>query len=131
MRLKEVAVLQSEYQQLLKKGITKKAMCELVIPFRDKWGLSDAEALSIARNEISLSHVCEMMNNPNQTKADRIRAMSDEELYKFCMRITHEGWPFACQHRPECNPTPPMPHWCDECFMLWLKQPVQEDDHEQ
>ena len=63
-----------------------------------------------------------------QTNADRIRAMSDEELYKFCMRITHEGWPFACQHRPECNPTPPMPHWCDECFMLWLKEPAEEGE---
>lgn len=64
MRLKELAKLQKDYRQLSKNGITKKAMCELVIPFRDKWGLSDQQALAMARNEISLDEICKLMPQP-------------------------------------------------------------------
>lgn len=60
-----------------------------------------------------------------QTNADRIRAMSDEELYKFCLSLTDDGWPFACQNKPECDPVPPKPELCNECFMKWLQQPAE------
>lgn len=61
------------------------------------------------------------------TNADRIRAMSDEELYKFLLSLTDEGWPFACQNKPECDPVPPYPHLCNDCFKDWLQQPAKED----
>ena len=60
--IKEIAVLQKEYKKLLRtKKLTKKAMCELVIPFRDKYHLKDRKALSIARNEVSMGQIAEMI----------------------------------------------------------------------
>ena len=41
--------------------MTKKAMCDLVIPFRDKYRLTDIDALSIARNEKSFSEVAKIL----------------------------------------------------------------------
>lgn len=73
--LKEIGMLQSDYNRLLKsKAFTKKALCELVIPFRDKHGLSDSEALQIARNEMSISQMAEILEakdpNPVAMHAD-------------------------------------------------------------
>ena len=72
--------------------------------------------------EVSLTIVPE-----TKTHADRIRAMTDEELYKFCLSLTDDGWPFACQNKPECDPVPPKPEFCNECFMKWLQQPAEGD----
>lgn len=53
-KLEDCAKLQLDYRKMLKmKRLTKKNICELVIPFRDKYALMDSEALLIARNEIS------------------------------------------------------------------------------
>ena len=51
------------------------------------------------------------------TNADRIRAMSDEELAKFlrwdvCSKIGNGN--------RMCN------GWCDKCVIEWLKQPAEE-----
>ena len=122
MRLKELAKLQNDYRQLLKSGITKKAMCELVIPFRDKWKLSDEQALAIARNEMALDKISKMMVNPTQTNADRIRAMSDEELVKYFWEIgvwdSFEDGKF-CDNN--CNAE----NNCDLCRLKWLQQPAE------
>ena len=56
-----------------------------------------------------------------QTNADRIRAMSDEELvdflgeYRFC-DICDEGCE-ACAYHGDCN----------KRLLEWLKQPAKED----
>ena len=55
-----------------------------------------------------------------KTNADRIRAMSDEELAKFlqepfCDKRTHE----------EC--TISYCRVCDQCVLDWLQQPVKEE----
>lgn len=64
--LNEIVELQKSYQKLLdSKKLTKRAMCELVVPFRDKYGLSDLEALKIARNELTLSEISEFINKIN------------------------------------------------------------------
>lgn len=56
--MKEIGKLQSEYQKLVKENkLSKKAMCDLVIPFRDKYHLTDVEALQIARNELSIMQI--------------------------------------------------------------------------
>ena len=58
----EVASLQDNYAYLVKsRKLSKKALCGLVIPFRDKYGLSDVQALSIARNELSLMDICKLL----------------------------------------------------------------------
>lgn len=50
------------------------------------------------------------------TNADRIRAMTDEELCELFM-----GDPICDQnHSPDCGP-------CKKCIMAWLRQPVKED----
>lgn len=57
-KMKDVSKLQEDWRKLLSSGhMTKKAMCDLVIPFRDKYGLTDGQALQIARNEISLPEI--------------------------------------------------------------------------
>lgn len=61
--IKEIASLQKEYKKLLHTNkLTKRAMCELVIPFRDKYHLKDSEALSIARDEVSMEQIAEMIS---------------------------------------------------------------------
>lgn len=56
--LKEIGELQESYQNLLSsKRFTKKDLCDLVIPFRDKCHLTDLEALQITRNEISIKEI--------------------------------------------------------------------------
>lgn len=47
---KEASNLQDDFKELIdKKKLTKKAICDLCIPFRDKYGLSDLQTLRIAR----------------------------------------------------------------------------------
>lgn len=55
--LKEIGELQKNINLLSSNKLTKKAICELVIPFRDKYHLSDKDALSIARNEMSIDEI--------------------------------------------------------------------------
>jgi hypothetical protein len=50
------------------------------------------------------------------TKADRIRAMSDEELAEF---ISDCGCP---NHSMDCMKS------CKDCTLKWLKQPVEDDN---
>lgn len=61
--MREVAELQEEYQRLIdEKRLTKKAMCNLCIPFRDKYGLKDSQALRIARKEMDLSEMVDLLD---------------------------------------------------------------------
>ena len=43
--------------------LTKKAMCDLVVPFRDKYKLTDLQALMVARNELSISEIADLLSN--------------------------------------------------------------------
>ena len=54
--------------------------------------------------------MCGRKTNMPQTNADRIRAMSDEELAKYLFEIGYdEGWPSA------------------KYALDWLKQPAEDD----
>ena len=58
-----------------------------------------------------------------KTNADRIRAMSDEELAKF---IPNWSYTDACkcgEHYVDCN------NECEKCVADWLQQPAEEDNH--
>lgn len=60
--LQEIVCLQKEYENLVRtKKLSKKAMCNLVIPFRDKFHLTDHEALAYARNEVPLEKIATMV----------------------------------------------------------------------
>lgn len=56
--LSEIAKLQEGYQKLIdNRKLTKKAICELCIPFRDKYSLTDLQTLRIARKEMEISEM--------------------------------------------------------------------------
>ena len=61
-RIIEAVKLQQEYQKLVNnKKLSKKAMCELCIPFRDKYKLTDLQVLRIARKEMELSEIVDLL----------------------------------------------------------------------
>ncbi len=60
--MREVAELQTEYQRLIdEKRLTKREICDLCIPFRDKYGLKDSQALRIIRKEMDLSEMADLL----------------------------------------------------------------------
>ena len=61
--MSDIAQLQTEYQKLIdEKKLSKKNMCDLVIPFRDKYNLTDLQALQVARNELSIAGINDLLN---------------------------------------------------------------------
>ena len=54
----DISNLQSKWEELINNEcLTKKTMCDLCIPFRDKYKLKDNQVLQIARNEVSLETI--------------------------------------------------------------------------
>lgn len=54
----DVNQLQLEYERLRNSvKISKKDICNLCVPFRDKYGLSDAQTLLIARKQVGLDYI--------------------------------------------------------------------------
>lgn len=62
---------------------------------------------------------CVMGPCPEQTlsNADRLRAMSDEELAEYLCGLTYCC---ECEHRDTCNG--------EDGYLKWLKQPAEEGD---
>jgi hypothetical protein len=59
------------------------------------------------------------------TNADRIRAMSDEELaeeFHAIMLGWNEWCDYHCENRGDDG--------CDKCILKWLKQPAEEETDE-
>lgn len=60
--IKEAARMQESYQNLVKqKRLSKKTLCDLCVPFRDKYGLTDLQTLRIARKEMKLSEMVDLL----------------------------------------------------------------------
>ncbi len=60
--MRDAAVMQKEYQRLVDtRKLSKKAMCELCVPFRDKYGLTDLQTLRIARGDMDLMEMAELL----------------------------------------------------------------------
>ena len=57
------------------------------------------------------------------TNADRIRAMSDEELAELIDRETD-----SCAPTGDCEK---MSRDCKACWLEWLQHPAAEDDHDE
>lgn len=75
--LKEIGAIQNEYKRLIKtKGPSKKALCELVIPFRDKHNLSDLEALKIVRNQMPIAEMAEILQTKSSTQVEKNLAVT-------------------------------------------------------
>ena len=59
---KEAAILQEKYQDLIdSKKLSKKNICDLCIPFRDKYNLTDLQTLRIARKEMDLAEMVKLL----------------------------------------------------------------------
>lgn len=70
--LKEIGALQKSYDKLLKKGMTKKDLCNLVIPFRNKHKLSDSDALRITRKEMPIYEIAEKLEGSQRIYTDML-----------------------------------------------------------
>ena len=58
---KQIAEMQIQYQNLIDtKSLTKKALCDLCVPFRDKYGLTDLQTLMIARKEVGIPEIIDL-----------------------------------------------------------------------
>lgn len=60
---KQIAEMQKQYQNLIDtKSLTKKALCDLCVPFRDKYGLTDLQTLMIARKEMGIPEIIDLFD---------------------------------------------------------------------
>ncbi len=67
LKVKDIVELQESYEELVKtKTLSKRKLCELCIPFRDRFGLTDIEVLRIARNEITLKEIQELIEKDSE-----------------------------------------------------------------
>lgn len=67
--LEEIVELQNSYQELAdEKRLTKKAMCDLCVPFRDKYNLTDLQMLRIARKQMELDEIVAVFEQKEDTK---------------------------------------------------------------
>lgn len=60
------------------------------------------------------------------TNADRIRAMSDEELSEFISRIEIGDFGQQVYGKTFCDMCKGQ-YECDDCRLWWLQQPAEED----
>lgn len=63
------------------------------------------------------------------TNADRIRAMSDEELEKFLRQVELAGIDYGVTFCDMCNGNKnnnTLSLDCDGCLLCWLRQPAEE-----
>ena len=63
---------------------------------------------------------------PTPTNADRIRAMSDEELAEFINRIEIGDFGPQVYGKTFCDMCKGQ-YECDDCRLWWLRQPAKED----
>ena len=64
---------------------------------------------------------CKITMEKPQTNADRIRAMSDEELAEFIDRCEMNDIDYAKTFCDLCNGQ----YECDQCRLDWLQQPAE------
>jgi hypothetical protein len=62
------------------------------------------------------------------TNADRIRAMSDEELAKWLLEVMKHKVACFGEGAFKYTPCRNVEHDCVKCGVEWLKQPVEDDD---
>ena len=64
---KDVLKLQRDWQKLFNsKQMTKKAIIELCVPFRDKYNLTDKKTLCVARDELSKQELLDILERKEE-----------------------------------------------------------------
>lgn len=85
----EIAKLQEDYAALIRgRKLSKKAICDICVPFRDKAGLTDSQTLQIARRELSLTDMLRLCGIEKlYAEADTIEvdnAISELNYFRNC-----------------------------------------------
>lgn len=85
----DIVNLQECYATLLReRQLSKKAICDLCVPFRDKAGLTDLQTLQIARQELSFTEVVCLCGidklHKMASNSDFREAMSELNFYRNC-----------------------------------------------
>lgn len=58
----DIAIMQEKYSSLFVNGVvTKKNICEVCVPFKDKYGFSDLQTLQLARSELSIAEIIRLV----------------------------------------------------------------------
>lgn len=88
-----------------------------------------ADTILDAIKMVEDSPAADVRENVKRTQADRIRAMSDEELARFIADMVDHPWcsESGCPLKMEgacAYPEKP----CDESALDWLKSPVEEEE---
>lgn len=61
MKIEGIIEIRKQYKKWgIETPMSKEALCELMIPLRDKYNLTDREVLGIARNEFSIEEMANM-----------------------------------------------------------------------
>lgn len=70
MQLEAAVEIQKAYSKLTSGQVpfTKKNMCAILVPLRDKYGLTDRQVLAVARNELSLEEIMLLSQTQEETK---------------------------------------------------------------
>ena len=69
--LRDVVELQENYELLIFQcNFTKKNLCNLVTPFRDKYKITDSQALEIARSKVSIKDIVEFIEAIKERKGE-------------------------------------------------------------
>ena len=70
MQLEVAVEIQQAYSKLTSGQVhfTKKNMCAILAPLRDKYGLTDRQVLAVARNELSLEEIMLLNQTQEETK---------------------------------------------------------------
>lgn len=89
--------------------------CKNCVNLRNNWceKVSDSPYENMERECVHFRHM---------TNADRIRATSDEELAEAIISIP---MCVGTDDDKDCEKD-----GCKDCFLNWLQQPAEEDDHE-
>lgn len=64
MKIEDAVEIQKAWGTLKSGQFTKKDMCAILVPLRDKFGLTDLQTLQIARNELSLEQISLIETKP-------------------------------------------------------------------
>ena len=64
---KDILKLQIDWQKLFNsKQMTKKAIVELCVPFKDKYNLTDKQTLCVARDELSKQELLDILESKGE-----------------------------------------------------------------
>lgn len=127
----DVINMQAEYAAIDKTGFTKRQLIELVVPFRDKYGLSDMMALTIVRGQVAAEPLRDwcVLNDKFHTRHTKCEDGSDKLYYHEHMvegmnigPYPIEWWEQFYHDHVNTEEHPTFKHWWAEATRSgWLK----------